>query len=66
MKTYGVKLRILALCCASGEMLYLAYQGHPQAGLRRYAQRWQCENMHQRDGPISAAYPKTKSQGTWV
>ena len=47
MKTYGVKLRILALCCANGEMLYLAYQGHPQEGLRRYAQRWQCENMHQ-------------------
>lgn len=47
MKTYGVKLRILALCCASGEMLYLAYQGYPKCGLRRYAQRWQCENMHQ-------------------
>ena len=37
MKTYGVKLRILALCCANGEMLYLAYQGYPKEGLRRYA-----------------------------
>ena len=47
MRIYGVKLRILALCCRDGQMLYLAYQGHPEAGLRRYAQRWQCENLHQ-------------------
>ena len=47
MKLYGVKMRVMATRCLDGSMLYLAYQGRHQEGLRHYAQRWQCENLHQ-------------------
>ncbi len=47
MKLYGVKLRVMATRCLDGSMLYLAYQGRHQEGLRHYARRWQCENLHQ-------------------
>jgi len=43
---YGVKLCVLATKNAAGEMLYLAYEGWSRQNLRRYAQRWQCENLH--------------------
>ena len=43
---YGVKLRVLATKNAAGEMLYLAYKGWSGQSLRRYALRWQCENLH--------------------
>ena len=43
---YGVKLRVLATRNAAGEMLYLAYCGWSDSNLRRYAQRWQTENLH--------------------
>ncbi|WP_221091184.1 IS4 family transposase [Deinococcus aquaedulcis] len=45
-EVYGVKLRVLATKNAAGEMLYLAYQGFSGPNLRRYAMRWQCENLH--------------------
>lgn len=47
MSVYGVKLRVMGTRCPDGSMLYLAYQGRHEHGLRRYAQRWQCENLHQ-------------------
>ena len=43
---YGVKVRVLATKNAAGEMLYLAYKGWSSQNLRRYALRWQCENLH--------------------
>ena len=43
---YGVSLRVAATKNAAGEMLYLAYRGHIGSNLRRYAQRWQTENLH--------------------
>ena len=43
---YGVRLRVLATKNAAGEMLYLAYRGWGRKNLLRYAQRWQCENLH--------------------
>ena len=43
---YGVRLRVLATKNAAGEMLYLAYKGWSGQNLRRYALRWQCENLH--------------------
>ena len=44
--TYGVSLRVAATKNAAGETLYLAYRGHVGQNLRRYAQRWQAENLH--------------------
>ncbi|GGO41436.1 hypothetical protein HNQ08_005486 [Deinococcus humi] len=49
---YGVHLRVAATTNATGEVLYLAYRGHVGSNLRRYAQRWQAENLH--------AAPKTR------
>lgn len=43
---YGVSLRLAATRTASGEMLYLAFQGFATKSLKRYAQRWQTENLH--------------------
>jgi len=43
---YGVSLRVAATKNAAGETLYLAYRGHVRPNLRRYAQRWQAENLH--------------------
>lgn len=43
---YGVSLRVAATKNAAGETLYLAYRGHVGPNLRRYAQRWQAENLH--------------------
>ncbi|MBZ9712540.1 IS4 family transposase [Deinococcus multiflagellatus] len=43
---YGVPLRLCATKNAAGEVLYLAYRGHASVNLRRYAQRWQAENLH--------------------
>ena len=43
---YGVSLRVVATKNAAGETLYLAYRGHVGPNLRRYAQRWQAENLH--------------------
>ena len=41
-----MKLRVLATKNAAGEVLDLAYQGYGKQNLRRYALRWQCENLH--------------------
>ena len=46
MTVYGVKLRVLALKVSETEMLYLAYRGRGDQNLRKYALRWQCENLH--------------------
>ncbi|MBZ9716145.1 IS4 family transposase [Deinococcus multiflagellatus] len=46
MVVYGVSLRLCATKNAAGEVLYLAYGGHASVNLRRYAQRWQAENLH--------------------
>lgn len=43
---YGVSLRVAATKNAAGETLYLAYRGHAGPSLRRYAQRWQAENLN--------------------
>ncbi len=43
---YGVSLRVCATKNAAGEVLYFAYRGHASVNLRRYAQRWQAENLH--------------------
>jgi Transposase DDE domain len=43
---YGVKLHVLATKNMAGELLYLAYRGRSRQNLRRYAQRWQTENLH--------------------
>lgn len=43
---YGVSLRLCATKNAAGEVLYLAYRGHASTNLRRYALRWQAENLH--------------------
>ncbi|MDK2014484.1 MULTISPECIES: IS4 family transposase [unclassified Deinococcus] len=43
---YGVSLRVAATKNAAGETLYLAYRGPVGPNLRRYAQRWQAENLH--------------------
>ena len=42
----GVSLRLCATKNAAGEVLYIAYRGHASVNLRRYAQRWQAENLH--------------------
>ncbi|CAM3232519.1 Transposase [Deinococcus deserti] len=42
---YGVTLRVAATKNQVGEPLYLAYRGHARSNLRRYAQRWQTENL---------------------
>jgi hypothetical protein len=44
---YGVTLRVLARQNAFGQTLFLAYQGHAEQALKRYALRWTAENMHQ-------------------
>ncbi|KEF34112.1 hypothetical protein RDMS_08555, partial [Deinococcus sp. RL] len=44
---YGVTLRVLACQNAFGQTLFLAYQGHAEKALKRYALRWTAENMHQ-------------------
>ena len=46
MVVYGVRLRVLALKVSKTEMLYLAYKGRADQNLRKYALRWQCENLH--------------------
>ncbi len=46
MVIYGVSLRLCATKNSVGEVLYLAYRGHASINLRRYAQRWQAENLH--------------------
>ncbi|MFC4427355.1 IS4 family transposase [Deinococcus navajonensis] len=46
MVVYGVSLRLCATKNAAGEVLYLAYLSHASVNLRRYAQRWQAENLH--------------------
>ncbi|MBZ9716040.1 IS4 family transposase, partial [Deinococcus multiflagellatus] len=46
MVVYGVSLCLCATKNAAGEVLYLAYRGHASKNLRRYAQRWQAENLH--------------------
>ncbi len=43
---YGVALRVSATKNAAGETLYLAHRGRARTNLRRYAQRWQAENLH--------------------
>jgi hypothetical protein len=43
---YGVSLRVAATKNVAGDILYLAYRGHVGPNLRRYAQRWQAENLH--------------------
>ncbi|QLG10677.1 IS4 family transposase [Deinococcus sp. D7000] len=43
---YGVKLRVLGTKNASGETLFLAYQGQGAKNLARYSLRWQAENLH--------------------
>jgi hypothetical protein len=42
----GVALRVSATRNAAGETLYLAHRGRATTNLRRYAQRWQAENLH--------------------
>ncbi|GGK25275.1 hypothetical protein GCM10008955_18690 [Deinococcus malanensis] len=44
---YGVTLRVLACKNLPGQTLSLAYQGHAEPALKRYALRWTAENMHQ-------------------
>lgn len=46
IQVYGVFLRVCATKNAAGEILYLAYRGHADSNLRRYARRWQAENLH--------------------
>lgn len=48
---YDVSLRVLACQNASRETLFLAYQGHAEKALKRYALRWTAENMHQAPRP---------------
>lgn len=43
---YGVQLRVLAAKNTTGETLFLAYRGKADENLRRYALRWQTENLH--------------------
>ncbi|WP_026332512.1 IS4 family transposase [Deinococcus apachensis] len=43
---YGVALRVSATKNAAGETLYLAHRGRASTNLRRYARRWQAENLH--------------------
>jgi len=43
---YGVKLNVLATKNAAGDMLHLAYRGRSSKNVRRYAERWQTENLH--------------------
>ena len=43
---YGVSLWVAATKNAAGGTLYLAYRGHVGQNFRRYAQRWQAENLH--------------------
>ncbi|AFD27476.1 Transposase, IS4 (plasmid) [Deinococcus gobiensis I-0] len=45
-RIYGVNLRVAATKNAAGDMLYLAYRGHALPNMRRYALRWQTENLH--------------------
>jgi hypothetical protein len=47
MTIYGVKLRVLACKNHKGDILYLAYHGHAEQAMERYAKRWGCETMHQ-------------------
>jgi hypothetical protein len=44
---YGVRLRVLACQNLHGQTLYLAYHGWGTQAIKRYAWRWNCENMHQ-------------------
>lgn len=46
VEVYGVSLRLGATKSVSGDMLYLAYWGCAKKNLRRYAGRWQTENLH--------------------
>ncbi|WP_019009221.1 IS4 family transposase [Deinococcus aquatilis] len=47
MTVYGVKMRVLACQNLYGQTLYLAYHGYGTQAIRRYAWRWNAENMHQ-------------------
>ncbi|ACO45504.1 IS4-like element ISDds2 family transposase [Deinococcus deserti] len=44
--SYGVSSRLCATKNTADEVLYLAYRGYASVNLRRYAQRWQAENLH--------------------
>lgn len=46
IQVYGVFLRVCATKNLAGEILYLAYRGHADTNLCRYARRWQAENLH--------------------